>query len=98
MNDFRDWPSLAPVAYFQADCHSERSEEAAFPRREQQVPRSARDDGFEGIIAPYMLSFSDTLRICTPCTSEEPPRIAAATCTASVICSRLEPFSKQACV
>ncbi len=34
-------------------------------------------------------------RICTPWTSEAPPRIAAETCTASVICSRSAPFSRQ---
>jgi hypothetical protein len=32
------------------------------------------------------------LRICTPCTSDAPPRIAAATCSASVISSRLLPW------
>ena len=32
-----------------ATYHSERSEESAFPRREQQVPRSVLDDGFEGL-------------------------------------------------
>ena len=43
-----------------------------------------------------MECFSAIFRICTPCTREAPPRIAAATWTASVISPRLEPFSRQA--
>ncbi len=31
--------------------------------------------------------------ICTPCTRAAPPLIAAATCTASIICASLYPFS-----
>ena len=34
-------------------------------------------------------------RIWTPWTSDAPPRMAAATCTASVICSRSAPFSRR---
>ena len=45
---------------------------------------------------PYIDSLSIWFRICTPCTSDAPPRIAAATCTASVICSGVEPFSSDA--
>src|SRR5690242_6725818 len=46
----------------------------------------------------HMLTLAAALRICRPCTSDAPPRIADATCTASLICSRFEPFSRQACV
>jgi len=44
----------------------------------------------------YMESFSAIFRICTPCTREAPPRIAAATWTASVISARFDPFSSDA--
>ena len=47
-------------------------------------------------VPPYMESFSAIFRICTPCTSEAPPRIAAATWTASVISARFDPFSSDA--
>ena len=47
---------------------------------------------------PYIDSFSVTFRICTPCTSDAPPRIAQATWTASVISSVFDPFSRQAMV
>ena len=46
----------------------------------------------------YIDSLSATLRICTPCTREAPLRIAAATWTASVISSELEPCSSAASV
>jgi hypothetical protein len=46
----------------------------------------------------YIDNFSATFRICTPWTSEAPPRMAQATWTASVISSTLDPFSKDACV
>ena len=39
-----------------------------------------------------MESFSTIFRICTPCTREAPPRIAAATWTASVISAEVGPF------
>ena len=44
----------------------------------------------------YMESFSAIFRICTPCTRDAPPRIAAATWTASVISARFDPFSRDA--
>ena len=44
----------------------------------------------------YMESFSAIFRICTPCTRDAPPRIAAATWTASVISARFDPFSRHA--
>ena len=47
-------------------------------------------------IPSYMESFSAIFRICTPCTREAPPRIAAATWTASVISARFDPFSSDA--
>ena len=47
-------------------------------------------------IPAYMESFSAIFRICTPCTREAPPRIAAATWTASVISARFDPFSSDA--
>ena len=43
-------------------------------------------------VARYIDSFSVTLRIWIPCTREEPPRMAQATWTASVISSMLDPF------
>jgi len=46
----------------------------------------------------HMESFSVTFRICTPCTSEAPPRMAQETCTASVISSTFDPFSRHAWV
>jgi len=49
------------------------------------------------ILSPaYMESFSAIFRICTPCTRDDPPRIAAATWTASVISARFDPFSRDA--
>jgi len=42
----------------------------------------------------HIPSFLATLRICTPCTSDAPPRMALDTCTASVIWSRSAPFCK----
>ena len=41
----------------------------------------------------HMLRPSARFLIWSPCTSDAPPRIAAATCTASVICSTSAPFS-----
>ena len=43
-------------------------------------------------------SLSATLRIWMPCASEEPPLMAQATWTASVISSMFDPFSREACV
>ena len=57
-----------------------------------------RSAGRELATDRYMLILEAMLRICKPCTSADPPLIAEATCTASVICSRLEPCSRQPCV
>jgi len=46
----------------------------------------------------HMLTLAAQFRICNPCTSDAPPRIAEATCSASVICSMFDPFSRQDCV
>ena len=46
----------------------------------------------------YMPSFFAPSRICMPCTSDAPPRIATATCSASVICSKSAPFCWQSWV
>ena len=47
-----------------------------------------------GIDEPHMPFLRTCSSIWVPCTSEAPPRIAQATCTASVICSRSAPFSR----
>jgi len=46
--------------------------------------------------AAYIDSLSATFSICTPWTSEAPPRMAFATWTASVISATFEPRSRQA--
>ena len=38
----------------------------------------------------HMLTFAAQFRICNPCTSDAPPRMAEATCSASVIWSSQE--------
>ncbi len=48
--------------------------------------------------ARYIDSLSATLRIWMPCAREEPPLMAQATWTASVISSMFDPFSREACV
>ena len=65
------------------------------PRRYFPAPRHDPFLQFDSVPA-YMESFSAIFRICTPCTREAPPRIAAATWTASVISPRFDPFSRQA--
>ena len=46
----------------------------------------------------YIPAFFACSRICMPCTRVAPPVIAAATCRASVICSRSAPFCWQSAV
>lgn len=57
--------------------------------RSDHVERLPRDIG-------YIESRSASFLICTPWTREAPPRMAAATWTASVISARFDPFSRQA--
>lgn len=64
-------------------------------RRLQRDHGQARRGGAVGVHIPISAAL---LRICTPWTMEAPPRIAAATCTASVNCSTSQPFESASCV
>src|SRR4029079_4135859 len=64
--------------------------------RQRRVKRGAAGQhrqlrrGIDG----HIPTFSACSFICIPCTSDAPPRMAQATCTASVICSRSAPFCR----
>ena len=60
-------------------------------RRQRQPSREERETGYGPSLHPQL---GGVPRICTPCTNEAPPRMAAATWTASVIWSRSAPFSR----
>ncbi len=64
----------------------------------ERVAAGLEGEDREGPHAAYIPTLSATLRICTPWTRLAPPRIAQATCTASVICSRSDPFCSAAWV
>ena len=67
-------------------------------RRCELVAAGLQGEDGEGLHSGYIPTLSATLRICTPWTRLAPPRIAHATCTASVICSRSDPFCSAAWV
>ena len=67
-------------------------------RKGELVAASLEGEDGEGFHCGYIPTLSATLRIWTPWTRLAPPRIAQATCTASVICSRSDPFCKAAWV
>ncbi len=85
----------------------ERAREVSPVRRPGQVYRLHRGDlhrrsGQRSAPGVERQDHIDAFFACSsiwiPWTSEAPPRIAAATCTASVICSRSAPFFRLSCV